>query len=132
FGQASGRRPGLPARRRVRREPFVQLVGPTVWTTLQLTLHADGRAEPKLAGATTFPRHWVYDVEGRVFAKSGMIDFKDWYHGVFGKKGTPWGNQDSPAFVTMAETALERELSTSIMRSEERRVGKECRSGWWP
>jgi len=116
FVQTAGGRPGMPAPRRVRREPFVQLVGPTVWTTLQLTLHADGRAEPKLAGATTFPRHWVYDVEGRVFAKSGMIDFKDWYHGVFGKKGTPWGNQDSPAFVTMAETALERELSTSIMR----------------
>jgi hypothetical protein len=116
FVQTAGGRPGMPAPRRVRRKPYVQFVGPTVWTTLRLTLHVDGRAEPTLTGATTFPRHWVYDARGNLFEKSGMIDFKEWYHGVFGKKGTPWGNQDSPAFVAMAESALERELSTTIMR----------------
>jgi CRP-like cAMP-binding protein len=33
----------------------------------------------------------------------------------FGRR-TPWGDEDSPALVTAVETALERELSTAIMR----------------
>ena len=37
-----GGRTGLPAPRRVRRKPFVQWQAPLVWTTLSLTLHADG------------------------------------------------------------------------------------------
>lgn len=129
FVQTAGGRPGMPAPRRVRRKPFVQFVGPTVWTTLRLTLHSDGRTEHKLSGATTFPRHWVYDARGRLFEKSGMIDFREWYHGVFGKKGTPWGNQDSPAFVTMAESALERQLSTTIMRGRSKPKLRRLRAG---
>ena len=38
-----GGRTGLPAPRRVRRRPFIQWQAPLVWTTLSLTLHADGR-----------------------------------------------------------------------------------------
>jgi hypothetical protein len=129
FVQTAGGRPGMPAPRRVRRKPFVQFVGPTVWTTLRLTLHADGRTEATLVGATTFPRHWVYDARGKLFEKSGMIDFKEWYHGVFGKKGTPWGNQDSPAFVTMAESALERQLSSTIMRGGAKPKVRKLRAG---
>ena len=97
------------------RRPFAQWLGPMVWTTLELTLHADGRSEGALVGATPFPRHWVYDDDGRLVAKSGLTDFKTWYHAVFGQR-TPWGAEDSAAFVTAAETALERQLSTTIMR----------------
>ena len=100
----------------MRRKPYIQLRPPTVWTTLKLTLHADGTSEGELTGATPFPRHWVYDAEGKLVAKSGMIDFKEWYTKVFGKKHTPWGNEDSAAFVTTVETALERQLSSTIMR----------------
>jgi hypothetical protein len=32
------------------RRPYVQWNSPLVWTTLSLTMHADGRAEPALAG----------------------------------------------------------------------------------
>jgi hypothetical protein len=116
FTQTAGGRPGMPAPRRVRRKPYIQLRPPTVWTTIKLTLHADGRVEHELTGATPFPRHWVYDGEGKLIAKSGMIDFKEWYHKAFGKKHTPWGDEDSPAFVTKVETALERQLSGTIMR----------------
>jgi hypothetical protein len=116
FVQTCGGRPGMPAPRRVRRKPYIQLRPPTVWTTVQLTLHADGRVEQAMTGATVFPRHWVYDGGGKLIAKSGMIDFKEWYTKVFGKKHTPWGNEDSPAFVTTVETALERQLSSTIMR----------------
>ena len=44
FVQTCGGRTGVPAPRRVRRRPFVQWQAPLVWTTLSLTLHADGRA----------------------------------------------------------------------------------------
>ncbi|MBV8980054.1 MAG: cyclic nucleotide-binding domain-containing protein [Acidimicrobiia bacterium] len=116
FVQTCGGRPGMPAPRRVKRKPYIQLRPPTVWTTLKLTLHADGRVEQEMTGATPFPRHWVYDGEGKLIAKSGMIDFKEWWTKVFGKKHTPWGNEDSQAFVTTVETALERQLSGTIMR----------------
>jgi cyclic nucleotide-binding protein len=114
FVQTAGGRPGVPAPRRVSRPPYVQIAGPTVWTTLSLTIHADGRAEGELSGASPFPRHWVYDSSRKLVQKSGLIDFKTWYREAFGRK-TPWGDEDSPAFVTEVESSLERELSRTIM-----------------
>jgi Cyclic nucleotide-binding domain len=114
FVQTAGGRPGVPAPRRVSRPPYVQIAGPTVWTTLSLTIHADGRSEGELTGASSFPRHWIYDSSGKLVQKSGLIDFKTWYRNAFGQK-TPWGDEDSPAFVTAVESSLERELSRSIM-----------------
>src|SRR6186997_1946781 len=96
-------------------EPFFQINSAIAWTTLALTIKADGSSEHELAGASPFPRHWVYDNEGKLVQKSGMIDFDQWYRESYGKN-TPWGNEDSPAFVTEIESALERELSRSIMR----------------
>ena len=64
FTQTAGGRTGVPAPRRVRRKPFVQWQAPLVWTTLSLTIHADGRAQAQMTGASNFPRHWVYDEEG--------------------------------------------------------------------
>jgi hypothetical protein len=97
----------------------VQLTAPTVWTTLQLTIHADGRAESELVGASPFPRHWVYDQAGRLGAKAGLTDFKEWWLHAFGKH-TPWGDADSPALISTVETALERQLATQIMREGEK------------
>lgn len=114
FVQTAGGRTGLPAPRRVRRKPFVQWQAPLVWTTLSLTIHADGRAEGIVEGASRFPRHWIYDGEGHLTHKSGLADFKDWYRKSFGRH-TPWGDQDSKALVTAVETALERTLSAQIM-----------------
>jgi hypothetical protein len=115
FVQTAGGRTGVPAPRRVSRAPFVQWDAPLVWTTLALTLHADGRTEHEVVGASSFPRNWIYDDGGRVVAKSGLMDFKQWYRRAFGKH-SPWGDEDSPALVTAVETALERELSVTIMR----------------
>jgi hypothetical protein len=115
FVQTVGGRTGLPAPRRVRRRPFVQWQAPTAWTTLSLTLHADGHAESDMSGASRFPRHWVYDADGKLSRKSGLIDFRDWYSKSFGRH-SPWGDQDSPALVTQVETALERALSAQLMR----------------
>lgn len=115
FRQSAGGRAGVPAPRRVSHSPYVQVAAPLAWTTLELTLHADGRTEGRLAGASPFPRHWVYDDTGRLASKSGTIDFDQWYRHAFGKH-SPWGDQDSPALTTEVETALERQLSGRIMR----------------
>ncbi len=117
FVQTVGGHTAVPAPRRVNKAPFVKFEAPTVWTTLALTLHADGTSEYELTGASAFPRHWVYDHAGALAAKAGMADFKDWWRHSFGKH-TPWGDQDSPALVTAVETALERELAGHIMRGD--------------
>ncbi|HTS99272.1 MAG TPA: cyclic nucleotide-binding domain-containing protein [Streptosporangiaceae bacterium] len=114
FVQTNGGRTGMPAPRRVRRKPFVQWQAPLAWTTLSLTLHADGTAESEMTGASPFPRHWVYDAKGALSHKSGLTDFSDWYRKSFGKH-SPWGDEDSPALVTAVETALERTLSVQLM-----------------
>lgn len=119
FRQSAGGRTGVPAPRHVNRPPFVQISAPTAWTTVELTLHADGRREIGLAGASPFPRHWLYDHDGLLARKSGMIDFKEWYRHAFGTH-SPWGDEDSAAIATEVETALERQLSTSIMRGGRR------------
>jgi hypothetical protein len=116
FVQTVGGHTAVPAPRHVNRPPFVRLQAPVVWTTLALTLHADGSADFEVAGASAFPRHWVYGDDGELAAKVGVADFSGWYHGNQGRK-TPWGDEDTPALVTAVETALERELSSQIMRS---------------
>lgn len=96
--------------------PFVQLRPPDVWTTLALTIRADATSDYDMVGASRFPRHWIYDSHGHLAAKAGLADFKEWYRTSFGRY-TPWGDRESPAYVTAVETALERQLSTTIMRS---------------
>jgi Cyclic nucleotide-binding domain len=115
FVQTAGGRTALPAPRRVRKPPFVQFSAPLVWTTLALTLNIDGTSKYELVGASAFPRHWMYDHDGALAAKAGLADFKEWYRSAFGRH-TPWGDEESAVLVTEVETALERELSTIVMR----------------
>ena len=115
FVQTAGGRTGVPAPRTVRRPPFVQVTAPLAWATLALTIRADGTSAWEMPGASPFPRHWIYDHTGGLAGKTGMIDFDEWVHTAFGHH-TPWGDEDSPALVTVAETALERELSATIMQ----------------
>jgi hypothetical protein len=115
FRQTAGGRPGLPAPRLIRGRPFVKIQGPTVWTTLSLTMHADGTSTRELVGATTFPRHWIYDDAGTLVGKSAVIDFDEWYRHAHGGH-SPWGNEQREVPTTDAETSLERQLSTIIMR----------------
>ncbi|HEY7148665.1 MAG TPA: cyclic nucleotide-binding domain-containing protein [Gaiellaceae bacterium] len=116
FTQTAGGRTGMPAPRRVSGKPFFRINSAIAWTTLALTIKADGSSEGELAGASPFPRHWIYDENGKLVQKSGTIDFEDWYRKAHGGN-TPWGDEDSPTFVTEVESAIERELSSSIMKS---------------
>jgi hypothetical protein len=128
FVQTVGGRTALPAPRRVNHPPFVQWKAPLVWTTLEVILHADGRHEASLSGASPFPRHWMYDDEGKLTAKAGLADFKDWFRHAFGKH-SPWGDEDSPALVTAVESALERELATNIMRGGQKPTVRTVKEG---
>ncbi len=115
FVQTTGGRTGAPMPRTVQRPPFVQIVSPVAWTTLALTLHADGTVEREVVGASPFPRHWIYDVDGRLEAKTGITDYRSWAGQNFGD-WSPWGDRDQDAIVADAESALERQLSTTVMR----------------
>lgn len=115
FTQTVGCRTGLPLPRPVPHAPFVQWQAPIVWTTVTLTLHVDGRAEVALAGASAFPRHWVYGPDGALALKSGVTDQSTWVAHSFGAR-TPWGDADSAALVVAAESELERQMAAEIMR----------------
>ena len=115
FIQTTGGRAGMPAPRRVSHPPFVQVVSPTVWTTLALEIDATGSAKVELVGASSFPRHWVFGTDGSLTAKSALTDVEHWYRGEFGTH-SPWGEEDSPALVAEVETALERQMSATIMQ----------------
>ncbi len=115
FTQTVGGRTGAPMPRAVKHPPFIQYFAPIVWTTLELTIHADGTHEAAMVGASGFPRHWVFHHSGALVAKSSVADYKKWMNDSFGRR-TPWGDEDSPALVTEVETLLERQLQEEIMR----------------
>jgi hypothetical protein len=53
--QTAGGQTGFPTPRRVRHQPYMQVAAPATLSTLVLTIHADGTAEPRLLGASSFP-----------------------------------------------------------------------------
>jgi hypothetical protein len=120
FSQTVGGRTGAPAPRTITRKPFVQWQAPLVWTTLTLTVYADGHSDFEMTGASPFPRHWIYDKGGQLAAKSGLTNFKDWSAAASGTQHTPWGDEDSPALVTAVGTALERALSVQLMHGAQK------------
>jgi hypothetical protein len=123
FTQTAGGRTGVPAPRRVAKKPFVQYHAPTAWSTLSLTIKADGSADWDVVGASPFPRHWIYGPDGKLAAKTGLIDFKDWFKNAFGEH-SPWGGDESPALVTAVETELERQLSRVVMGEGKPKIRK--------
>jgi hypothetical protein len=117
FVRSAGGHMGLPAPRRVSGKPFFRIRSASAWTTLGLTIRADGSIEHEVVGASPFPRHWIYDNDGVLAQKSGTVDFKAWYRESHGDN-TPWGEADSQVVVAAAETALERELSRILLSGD--------------
>jgi hypothetical protein len=128
FHQTWGGRTASNLAKATRRPPFVRFNAPVAWTTLELTLHADGHVDGRLAGASSFPRHWVYDADGRLDATSATTDWKGWAGSAIGIH-TPWGDEDSPAFVTAVESALERELAEMLLRDTPRPAVRRLQAG---
>ena len=119
FRQTVGGRTGVPLPRPVPHPPYVRWQAPLVWTTLAVTLRADGSSDVELTGASAFPRHWVYGTDGRIVLKSGLADQGDWMAHSFGVR-TPWADHDREALVVAVESDLERQLSTDIMQGNAR------------
>jgi hypothetical protein len=128
FEQTAGGRMGLPAPRRVRGKPFFQFASASAWTTLSLIIYADGTSKHALEGASPFPRHWIYDKDGRLVEKSGIVDFETWWRESHGRN-TPWGDEDSPALVTTVESELERALSSAIMHADAKLARRRLEAG---
>jgi len=93
FIQTVGGRTGMPFPRLVSKAPYFSWNSSTAWTTLELILHADGRAEGRLVGASPFPCHSIYDASGRMIQESASTDFPTWFDSCFGRY-TPWGGEE--------------------------------------
>jgi hypothetical protein len=73
--------------------PFAKIQPPVVWTTLALTIYADGSVGRELADASSFPRHRIYDADGQLAGQSAPIDFKTWYRTATIAR-SPWNGHD--------------------------------------
>jgi Cyclic nucleotide-binding domain len=115
--QTAGGRAPLPLPRLVRGRP--RLDSPLVWTTLELVLHPDGTAWHRVAGASLFPRHWIYDDSGHLVEKVAVADADTWLHEMTSAEN-PWRGVDAAPMTAPAESLLERRLSTEVMRGQRR------------
>jgi Cyclic nucleotide-binding domain len=122
FTQTVGGRIGLPAPTRVVGRPYFHLGAVSAWTTLELVMRADGTAETRLVAASPFPRHSLYDADGRLVDVFGAVEFE------LGD-GTPWGDEQTPAFAATVESELERRLATSILRDGAKLVRRRVARG---
>ncbi len=128
FVQTAGGRPGFSFARPTWRWPFLVTKPFSIWTTIKLTVAADGSCTQSLIGASPFPRHWLYDEDGQLAAKSALTRLQVWTQTVFGTH-TPWGGEDQVPAVADAETALERVLADRIMQGEESPDVRTLRAG---
>lgn len=117
FVQTAGGRTGAPLPRRTSHPPYVRISGPTAWTTLALEIAADGTASFDVAGASPFPRHWIYDAAGALAAKSGVIDWATWTK-EHDHTRSPWHDVDVEALVADVESAVERAASHGVMATK--------------
>jgi hypothetical protein len=115
FVQTVGGRPGFSFLKPTWRWPFLVTKPFTIWTTLRLTIDANGNSRGEIIGASPFPRHWLYDDAGSLIQKSALTRNQVWARTVFGSH-TPWGGEDRVADVAEPETQLERALADQIMQ----------------
>jgi len=134
FTQTAGGHTGAPVPRPVSRPPFWQLTAPIAWSTVALTLGADGASTAELAAASRFPRHYLYDSAGRLIRKSALIRYKDWIRQP-AQQRTPWEGGGEPVPVTAVRGPAERSLADTILVSGDYRQHDlpagacRCRSG---
>ena len=128
FVQTAGGRPAFSVLKPSLHWPFLVTRPFTIWTTVELTVSADGGSRQRLVGASPFPRHWLYDGEGRLAEKAALTRPQVWLRTVFGTH-TPWGGEDEVPVVADPETELERALAEQIMQGDERPVVRHVPAG---
>jgi hypothetical protein len=128
FRQTAGGRPGFSFLKPSVRWPFLVTRPFTIWTTIELTVRADGSSTQRLAGASPFPRHWLYDDAGHLVEKAALTRAMLWQSTAFGRH-TPWGGEDQVPVVAPAETELERALAEQVMHGRPRPAVRELAAG---
>jgi hypothetical protein len=116
FTQTAGGHTGAPVPRAVPHPPFWRLTAPVAWSTIALTLCADGSSRAEIAAASPFSRHYLYDSTGRLTSTTALIRYKDWirqseFH------DHPWAGGGGPAAVTAIRGPAERSLADAILMS---------------
>jgi hypothetical protein len=116
FTQTAGGHTGAAVPRHVRRPPYVRLTAPIAWSTVALTIHADGSSQAELAGASCFPRHYLYDTDGNLTHKSALISYRHWLRRAE-HEDSPWSGAAHPVPVAHVRGAAERTLADTILVS---------------
>jgi hypothetical protein len=116
FTQTAGGHTGIAVPRRVSHPPFWRLTAPVAWSTITLTLYADGSAEARLTDASPFPRHYLYDSAGRLTHKSALLRYREWLRESAAYR-TPWDAAAGPLPVARVNSAAERSLANAILVS---------------
>lgn len=122
FTQTVGGRIGLPVPRPIAGRPYFHVGAISAWTTLEVLIHSDGSSESRLLAASPFPRHSLYGSDGRLLDVYGGVEFE------LGD-GSPWGDEETPAFAAAVESELERRLATSILRTGAKLVRRRVAPG---
>jgi len=116
FAQTAGGHTGAMVPRHIPHPPFVRLTAPIAWTTVALTINADGSSRAELAGASCFPRHYLYDAEGNLTHKSALISYRHWLRRA-AHEDSPWSGAAKPVPVAHVRGAAERTLADTILVS---------------
>jgi len=116
FTQTAGGHTGAMVPRHIPHPPFARLAAPLAWTTVALTIHADGSSRAELAGASCFPRHYLYDTAGNLTHKSALINYEHWLRRAE-RENSPWSGVAKPVPVAHVRGAAERALADAILVS---------------
>jgi hypothetical protein len=122
FTQTVGGRIGLPVPRPIAGRPYFHVGAISAWTTLEVLIHLGGSSESRLLAASPFPRHSFYGSDGRLVDVSGGVEFE------LGD-GSPWGDEETPAFAAAVESELERRLAASILQAGAKLVRRRVAPG---
>lgn len=116
FTQTAGGHTGVPMPRAVPHPPFWRLSAPLAWSSLRLTIHTDGSSEAQIVDASPFPRHYLYDTDGRLTHKTALIRYQDWLRHS-DRQHSPWGGLRQSVPVAEIRSEVERTLADSILTS---------------
>lgn len=114
FTQTAGGHTGAPAPRPVRHAPYWRLTAPMAWSTVSLTLRADGSSDVSLTAASPFPRHYLYDADGHLAHESAVIHFSDWIRQA-GLADSPWGGGGDAVEMIDPNSPTERRLAGGLL-----------------
>jgi hypothetical protein len=114
FSQTSGGHTGVAVPRRIRHAPFWRLSAPIAWTTISLTIRVDGSSAVSIDAASPFPRHYLYDSQGNLVKKTGLIQYGAWIT-ESQESDTPWGGVSSVAVLVDVNSKVERAVANAAL-----------------